>query len=114
MEVDEERFRLEQEAEDLINEDPENERLHQVYERLDDLDADKAEAKAARILKGLGFNKGLSIVILGNDYSRGPLTGLTRTGPMLLKNKIIDNLKIHVKPRDQLSRTHEIYLKKYT
>ena len=58
MEVDEERFRLEQEAEDLINEDPENERLHQVYERLDDLDADKAEAKAARILKGLGFNKG--------------------------------------------------------
>ena len=64
MEVDEERFRLEQEAEDLINEDPENERLHQVYERLDDLDADKAEAKAARILKGLGFNKGLSIVIL--------------------------------------------------
>ena len=58
MEVDEERFRLEQEAEDLINDDPENERLHQVYERLDDLDADKAEAKAARILKGLGFNKG--------------------------------------------------------
>ena len=64
MEVDEERFRLEQEAEDLINDDPENERLHQVYERLDDLDADKAEAKAARILKGLGFNKGLYIVIL--------------------------------------------------
>ena len=33
---------------------------------------------------------------------------------MLLKNKIIDILKIHVKPRDQLSRTHEINLKKYT
>ena len=47
-------------------------------------------------------------------YSRGPLTGPTRTGPMLLKNKIIDILKIHVKPRDQFSRTHEIYLKKYT
>ena len=48
------------------------------------------------------------------DYSEGPLTGPTRTGPMLLKNKIIDILKIHVKPRDQLSRTHEIYLKKFT
>ena len=47
-------------------------------------------------------------------YSEGPLTGPTRTGQMLLKNKIIDILKIHVKPRDQLSRTHEIYLKKYT
>ena len=58
MEVDEERTKLEQEAEKLIADDPENDRLHQVYERLDDLDADKAEAKAARILKGLGFNKG--------------------------------------------------------
>ena len=58
MEVDEERTRLEKEAERIMNEDPENDRLHQVYERLDDLDADKAEAKAARILQGLGFNKG--------------------------------------------------------
>ena len=48
------------------------------------------------------------------NYSECPLTGPTRTGPMLLKNKIIDILKIHVKPRDQFSRTHEIYLKKYT
>jgi len=70
MEVDEERFRLEQEAEDLINEDPENERLHQVYERLDDLDADKAEAKAARILKGLGFNKVMQQKKL-SDFSGG-------------------------------------------
>ena len=45
------------------------------------------------------------------NYSEDPLTGPTRTGPMLLKNKIIDILKVHVKPRDQLSRTHEIYLK---
>ena len=47
-------------------------------------------------------------------YSGGPLTGPTRTGPMLLENEIIDILKNHVKPRDQLSRTHEINLKKYT
>lgn len=59
MEVDEERTRLEKEAERIMEEDPENERLHKVYERLDDLDADQAEAKAARILMGLGFNKGI-------------------------------------------------------
>ena len=47
-------------------------------------------------------------------YCRGPLTGPTRTGPMLLENEIIDILKNHVKPRGQLSRTHEINLKKYT
>ena len=47
-------------------------------------------------------------------YSRGPLTGPTLTGPMLLENEIIDILKNHVKPRDQLSRTHEIIFKKYT
>lgn len=28
-----------------------------IYERLDDMDADKAETKAARILHGLGFTK---------------------------------------------------------
>ena len=47
-------------------------------------------------------------------YCRGLLTGPTRTGPMLLENEIIDILKNHFKPRDQLSRTHEINLKKYT
>ena len=29
----------------------------QVYERLDEIGADKAEAKASHILKGLGFTK---------------------------------------------------------
>lgn len=70
MEVDEERTKLEQEAEKLISDDPENDRLHQVYERLDDLDADKAEAKAARILKGLGFNKVMQRKKL-SDFSGG-------------------------------------------
>merc|ERR1712226_1052447 len=70
MEVDEERTKLEQEAEKLIADDPENDRLHQVYERLDDLDADKAEAKAARILKGLGFNKVMQRKKL-SDFSGG-------------------------------------------
>ena len=46
---------LEDEAASMMVDDPENERLLQIYERLDDLDVDKAEVKAARILKGLGF-----------------------------------------------------------
>ena len=66
------------------------------------------------LVKGYDLHKSISLLTLLTLYSRGPLTGPTRTGPMLLKNKIIDILKIHVKPRDQLSRTHEIYLKKYT
>ena len=49
--------------------------------------------------------------IIPLNYSRGPLTGPTLTGPMLLENEIIDILEIHVEPRDQHSRTHEIYLK---
>lgn len=70
MEVDEERTRLEKEAERIMEEDPENERLHKVYERLDDLDADQAEAKAARILMGLGFNKVMQRKKL-SDFSGG-------------------------------------------
>jgi ATP-binding cassette subfamily F protein 2 len=62
MEVDEERMKLEREAENMVVEDPENERLQQIYERLEDLDADKAEMKAGRILKGLGFTKGKFIL----------------------------------------------------
>jgi len=54
-EVDKERTMLEDEAASMMVDDPENERLLQIYERLDDLDVDKAEVKAARILKGLGF-----------------------------------------------------------
>lgn len=59
MEVDEERIRLEKEAEDLasMNSEEATERLTDVYERLDELDADKALQKAGRILHGLGFTK---------------------------------------------------------
>ncbi|TGZ73914.1 hypothetical protein CRM22_001247 [Opisthorchis felineus] len=59
MEVDEERQRLEREAGELAaREDAESsERLVEVYERLEHLDADKAEAKAAMLLHGLGFTK---------------------------------------------------------
>lgn len=59
MEVDEERIKLEKLAEELAtNEDDESQdQLIDIYERLDDMAADQAEAKAARLLHGLGFDK---------------------------------------------------------
>ncbi len=57
MEVDNERLQLEKEAEELATQGDQesHERLLDVYERLEELDADKAEARAAHILSGLGF-----------------------------------------------------------
>eukprot|EP00882_Tetradesmus_deserticola_P023114 GHRQ01025149.1.p1 GENE.GHRQ01025149.1~~GHRQ01025149.1.p1 ORF type:complete len:310 (+),score=165.26 GHRQ01025149.1:197-1126(+) len=60
MEVDQEKVRLEAEAEELAEAEmtPEVEaRLADVYERLDALDSDTTEARAASILHGLGFDK---------------------------------------------------------
>ncbi|XP_078234324.1 ATP-binding cassette sub-family F member 2 isoform X1 [Pogona vitticeps] len=56
MEVDTERAMLEREAERLAHEDAECEKLMELYERLEELDADKAETRASRILHGLGFS----------------------------------------------------------
>ena len=59
MSVDEEKARLEAEAEALVGvEGAEVEqRLEDIYERLDALDSDMAEVRAASILHGLGFDK---------------------------------------------------------
>lgn len=59
MEVDEERIKLEKLAEELAmsEDDDAQEQLCDIYERLDDMSADLAEVKAARILHGLGFDK---------------------------------------------------------
>ena len=59
MEVDAERIQLEKLAEDLVSKDDEEsqEQLMDIYERLDEIDADKAKAKACYILNGLGFDK---------------------------------------------------------
>lgn len=59
MSADEERIKLEKLAESLVtNEDDDaQEYLMEVYERLDELGADTAEAKASHILKGLGFTQ---------------------------------------------------------
>lgn len=59
VECDEEIARLEEESERLALCDPDDvdsqERLQEIYESLDDLNADTAEARAAGILYGLGF-----------------------------------------------------------
>ncbi|XP_022730170.1 ABC transporter F family member 1 [Durio zibethinus] len=55
---DEERLRLEKEAEILAaQDDGGGEQLERIYERLDAMDASTAEKRAAEILFGLGFNK---------------------------------------------------------
>lgn len=62
MSADEERVRLEKEADYLssLEMTPEVEtRMHDVCERLDFLDSDTREARAASILHGLGFSKSM-------------------------------------------------------
>merc|ERR1711981_869552 len=70
MEVDSERKVLEAQADVLQETDPESPFLMDIYERLDDLDADKAEGTASRILTGLGFNKAMQSKAL-KDFSGG-------------------------------------------
>lgn len=55
--VDKEKIMLEKQAEELAGYDNEEcqAKLLDIYERLDEMDADKAEVKAAEILHGLGF-----------------------------------------------------------
>lgn len=57
VEVDEERNRLEQEAEELahFNDDESQQHLMDIYDRLEEINADLAQVKAAEILHGLGF-----------------------------------------------------------
>lgn len=58
-EVDQERLKLEAELEELMHTAHEDEdsqsRIMDIYEHLDDLGADRAEARAAELLFGLGF-----------------------------------------------------------
>ncbi|XP_014882487.1 ATP-binding cassette sub-family F member 2-like [Poecilia latipinna] len=70
MEVDEQRIMLEKEAERLAHEDSECEKLMELYERLEELDADKAEMRASRILHGLGFSATMQQKKL-KDFSGG-------------------------------------------
>lgn len=72
MEVDEERVKLEKLAESLAHceDDSAQEQLLDVYERLDDMSADTAEARAAHILNGLGFTTDMQLKPT-KDFSGG-------------------------------------------
>ncbi|KAI4806484.1 ATP-binding cassette, sub-family F, member 2b [Pseudochaenichthys georgianus] len=70
MEVDEQRIMLEREAERLASEDSECEKLMELYERLEELDAAKAEVRASRILHGLGFTTSMQQQKM-KDFSGG-------------------------------------------
>jgi len=72
MEADEERNRLEREAEELGHRtDPESqERLMDLYERLEHLDAANAEKKAGYLLHGLGFTRTMQHTKV-KDFSGG-------------------------------------------
>merc|ERR1719369_1167152 len=72
MEVDQERHRLEKLAEELADaqEQEAQDQLMSIYERLDELDSNTAEVKAAGILRGLGFNHKMQMKKC-KDYSGG-------------------------------------------
>ncbi|XP_064456345.1 ATP-binding cassette sub-family F member 2-like [Ornithodoros turicata] len=59
LDVDQERVRLEKLAEELAHcpDEDAQEQLLDIYERMDDICADKAEMKASYILHGLGFTR---------------------------------------------------------
>ena len=72
LEVDEEMHRLEEEAEKLAQFDDveSHDLLTDIYDRLDQLGADKAEMRAARILHGLGFSAAMQSKLC-KDFSGG-------------------------------------------
>lgn len=59
LDVEKEKIKLEKLAEELVakDDDESQEQLIDIYERLDDMGADRARAKAGYILFGLGFDK---------------------------------------------------------
>lgn len=61
LDCEKERIKLERLAEELATQDDDDaqEQLIDIYERLDDMGADRAKAKAGFILKGLGFDKNM-------------------------------------------------------
>jgi ATP-binding cassette subfamily F protein 2 len=72
LDVDQERARLEKLAEELVHSDDDQaqDQLMDIYERLDEIGADKAQAKAAYILHGLGFTKEMQAKAC-RDFSGG-------------------------------------------
>lgn len=71
-EADEERIKLEKLAESLVEkeDDESQEYLMEIYERLDEIGAETAEAKASLLLKNLGFTKEMQAKKV-KDFSGG-------------------------------------------
>lgn len=72
LDCEKERIKLEKLAEELAEKDDDEsqEQLIDIYERLDDMGADKARAKAGYILFGLGFDKQMQQKLC-KDFSGG-------------------------------------------
>lgn len=72
LDVEKERIKLEKLAEELADREDEEsqEQLMDIYERLDDMGADRARAKAGYILYGLGFDKQMQQKMC-KDFSGG-------------------------------------------
>ncbi|KAI1728192.1 ABC transporter domain-containing protein [Ditylenchus destructor] len=72
IDVDKERILLEQQAEDLATceDDESQQKLLDIYDRLEEMDVDKAEVKAAEILHGLGFTRQMMLKKC-KDFSGG-------------------------------------------
>ncbi|VDO27856.1 unnamed protein product [Brugia timori] len=70
--VDEQRKALEKQAEELAasSDDESQEKLLDIYDRLEEMDADRAEVKAAEILHGLGFTRQMMLKKC-KDFSGG-------------------------------------------
>ncbi|XP_031573996.1 ATP-binding cassette sub-family F member 2-like [Actinia tenebrosa] len=89
MEVDKERHRLEAEAAELAHlGDEASDRLFEVYERLEELDAEKAEVLAAEILHGLGFTKTMQNTCT-KDFSGGWRMRIALARALFLKPSVL-------------------------
>ena len=88
MEVEGETKRLEAEAEKLVEEDPESDRLQQLYERLDELDVSAIETRAAKLLHGLGFDKEMQAKKC-KDFSGGWRMRIALARALLVKPSLL-------------------------